>query len=66
MFCMPCQIQHKLKIRKFYTNGSINVWGNDIKPEFPKNPDIKIKNNFKKDISLLVEIILKKINKIIK
>lgn len=56
----------KLKIRKFYTNGSMNVWGNDIKPEFPKNPDIKIKNNFKKDINLLVEIILKKINKIIK
>ena len=55
----------KMNVRKFYNNGSKNVWGNDIKPEFPKNPDIKIRNNFTKKIDFLATKILKKIENII-
>ena len=54
----------KMNVRKFYNNGSKNVWGNDIKPEFPKNPDIKIRNNFTKKIDFLVIEILQKIKNI--
>ena len=54
----------KMNVRKFYNNGSKNVWGNDIKPEFPKNPDIKTKNNFTKKIDFLVIEILQKIKNI--
>ena len=36
--------------------------GIDIKPEYPRNPNIKIKNNFKKNEEKLKNILLKKIN----
>lgn len=56
-------IKNKKKI--FYKRKTKNVWGIDIRPEFPKNPHIKVINNFKKskkDISLDV---YKKIVKLI-
>ena len=36
--------------------------GITIKPEFPKEPDIIIKNDFKKNIDYLSKKLLKKIN----
>jgi len=56
-------IENKKKI--FYKRKTQNVWGIDIKPEFPKKPHIKVINNFKKskkDISLSI---YKKIVKLI-
>ena len=47
----------KNKKKFFYKKKTKNVWGIDIKPEFPKKPHIKVINNFKKikkDISLEV------------
>ena len=38
-----------------------NIWGIDIKPEFPKKPNIIIKNNFKKEKNKLAEDLIKKI-----
>ena len=36
------------------------IWGIDLKPEFPKKPDITIINDFKRDIkSLTKELIFK-------
>lgn len=61
------KIQKLIRNKKkfFYKRKTKNVWGIDIKPEFPKNPHIKVINNFKKskkDISLDV---YKKIVKLI-
>ena len=53
------KILKKSKVRKFYCNNSKNVWGFDIKPEFPTDPHITLKNN---DMSSL----LKKKNDILK
>jgi adenylylsulfate kinase-like enzyme len=39
-----------------------NIWGLDISPEFPKKPNITIKNDFKKNISDLSNELLKKID----
>ena len=39
-----------------------NIVGINIKPELPKNPDIKIFNNFDKDIKYLAKELIKKIN----
>ena len=52
-------------MRKFYNDGSKNVWGKDIKAEFPKKPHIKIFNNFKSDLNKISKEILRKIDKII-
>ena len=43
-----------------------NVWGLDIKPELPKNPDIIINNTFKDDMSYLSNELIKKVTKILK
>jgi len=42
-----------------------NVVGLDLKPEFPKKPDIKINNNYKKSIDVLSKELLNKISKVI-
>ena len=42
-----------------------NVVDVDIKPEFPKSPDILVKNQKKKNINDLSNIVLKKIKKIL-
>ena len=49
------------KQKFFYKKKINNVWGRDIVPEYPKNPDIVIKNNFNKSIKLLSEELIKKI-----
>jgi len=51
-------------IRKFYKSGSKNVWGNDIKPSFPKKPTVKIKNNFKDSLDRISSRVLTQILKI--
>lgn len=52
------------KKRVFYKKRISNVWGLDLKPEFPKNPDITIVNNFDKSLDNLAnELILKIKNK---
>jgi adenylylsulfate kinase len=48
--------------RFFYKKKINNVWGRDIKPEYPKNPHIILKNNFKKPLSTLSRELIKKIN----
>jgi adenylylsulfate kinase-like enzyme len=52
----------KRKEKFFYRKKTKNVWGKDIKPEFPKKPHIIIKNNYKKSINTLSKELIKKIN----
>jgi adenylylsulfate kinase-like enzyme len=57
----------KTEIRKqkfFYKNKISNVWGRDIKPEYPKKPHIVLKNNFLKNKDSLSIELIKKINKL--
>ena len=56
----------RLKKKKIYhkKNGG-DVVGITIKPEFPKQPDIRINNDFKKSTDDLVDILIKKISKIV-
>ena len=54
----------KLKKKYFYISKSKNVLGKDIKPEFPKFPNIIIENTFKKSVSTLSKELIRKINKI--
>ena len=57
----------KTELRKqkfFYKNKINNVWGRDIKPEYPKNPHIILKNNFQKNKNFLSIELIKKINKL--
>ena len=51
--------------KKFYKKKTTNVWGQDIKPEFPKTPHIIINNKFDKDINKLSSELKKKIDKIL-
>jgi len=53
-------LKNKKKI--FYSNKSKLVWGLDLKPEFPKKPDIILKNNFKSSIHKLSMTLIKKID----
>ncbi len=52
-------IEQKRKF--FYRKKSKNVIGKNLKAEFPKKPDIKIKNNFNKSINKISKEIIKKI-----
>ena len=52
-------IKNKKKI--FYKKKTNNVWGLDLKPEFPKNPDITIENSFKISTENLAKLLYKKI-----
>ena len=47
--------------KKTYKNNK-NIVGIDIKPEFPKNPDIVIKNDFSTNTNLLAKQLIKKIS----
>ena len=49
--------------KKLYVGKKTNVVGKDIKPEFPKKPDIIFINNFRKDLNKQVEVFYKKIKK---
>ena len=56
----------KLKKKKIYHKKSEkNIWGIDIKPEFPKNPDIQIRNNFYKNPRLLGKELRNKISQLL-
>ena len=56
----------RLKKKKIYhkKNGG-DIVGITIKPEFPKQPDIRINNDFKKSTDDLVDDLIKKISKIV-
>ena len=56
----------RLKKKKIYhkKNGG-DIVGITIKPEFPKQPDIRINNDFKKSTDDLVDNLIKKISKIV-
>ena len=51
------------KKRVFYKKRTANVWGIDLKPEFPKKPDITIVNNFDKNLDTLAKELILKIRK---
>ena len=51
------------KKKKIYHKNKKNIVGIDIKPEYPKNPDIILYNNFKKDINFYSKELIKKIKK---
>ena len=50
----------KQKKKKTYQQKKF-VWGVDLNPELPKNPDIVIKNNFSKNISNLSSKLINKL-----
>ncbi len=53
----------KKKQKKIYQKKTKNIVGIDIKPEYPKKPNIILKNDFKKSINLYSEELLRKIEK---
>lgn len=54
----------KLRKKKIYQTEKKNIVGIDIKPEIPKNPDIIIKNNFKRNLDSFAKEIINKLEKI--
>ena len=52
----------KKKKKKFYREKTDFVWGIDLKPEFTKNPNIILNNNFKNSLKDMSLNLLKKIN----
>ena len=62
-------IQKIIKFNKkkiYHIKNKKNVWGFDLKPEFPKKPDITIINNFNKKPRTLNLELKRKISKLIK
>lgn len=53
------------KKKIYHKKNQKNVWGIDLKPEFPTSPNIKIKNSFKESASIISNKIYKKINKLL-
>ena len=51
----------KQKKKFFYRKKTKNVVGLTIKPELPKKPNIILKNDFKKNINILSDSLMKKI-----
>ena len=51
------------KRKGIYMQKSSPIVGIDIKPSFPKNPDIILRNNFKKNIQQLSTELIKKLKK---
>lgn len=62
----PLDVVIKNKKKKIYFDKKKLLVGREIKAEFPKNPDIAIKNNYKKPIEKLVDEIFLKFKKILK
>ena len=56
----------KKKRKKIYLKNSKSIVGLQIKPEFPKTPDIIIENDFSNSLSKLSDILFKKLIKKIK
>ena len=59
------EIIKKIK-KKIYKTKKKYIVGKDIEPQFPKTPNIKIKNNFKKNIDQLASELFNKISDIVK
>lgn len=55
----------KQKKKLLYSKKNEMIWGVNIKPEFPNNPDIEIKNNFRRSTNKLSQELLEKIYKIV-
>lgn len=55
----------KKRRKRVYKTSKKNIVGIDIKPEFPKKPDIIIKNYFKNDLNKLSSELLNKVKKLI-
>ena len=55
----------KLKKKPIYLHNKRNIIGLDIKPEFPKKPNIIIENDFNKNTDELAKELLKKIQKLV-
>lgn len=53
----------KQKKKKIYFSSKKNLVGLDIKPEFPKKPDIILKNDFKTNVNELSKKLVGKIQK---
>ena len=51
----------KNKKKLFYKIKTKNVWGLDLKPEYPKNPDLILENKFNLSIAKLTITLYKKI-----
>ena len=60
---IKAEIKTLLKKKKkiFYKRKTKLVWGVDLKPEFPKKPDIIINNNFKKSVKNLSQELIKQL-----
>ena len=54
----------KLKKKTLYPRNKKNIVGLDIKPEFPRKPDIVINNNFTESVDNLSKELLNKIKKL--
>ena len=54
----------KRRVRKFYHDNSKNVWGKDIKVEFPKKPDVVVINDFMNNLDHMKKDLLNKIIKL--
>jgi len=65
---IKCNIKNLLKKKKkiFYKQHRNFVMGIDLKPEFPKNPNIILNNNFKKTPQQLSKILFNTISQQIK
>ena len=60
-------ILKKFSAKKIYRKKYVkNVYGIDIKPQYPSNPHIVIKNNFGRSIEILSKELLAKVKKVTK
>ena len=56
----------KVKKKKIYHKKNVGeIVGVNIKPEFPKKPDLVIKNDFKKNMNFFSSLLIKKIQEIV-
>jgi adenylylsulfate kinase len=55
----------KNKKKNFYKYKTKFIWGLDIKPEFPKNPDIVINNDFKTSLKFLSKKLTESLKRIV-
>lgn len=55
----------KNKKKKFYKFKTKFIWGLDIKPEFPKSPDIIIINDFKISLKFLSKKLIESLKRIV-
>lgn len=46
------------KMKKLYSKNLKNIWGIDIKPEFPTNPTITLRNDFKKNTLQMANLLI--------